>query len=193
MEAFVWLGAGRTDSTGSVWPEAGEVRAEACAIPGFQLLVGGVDDELWRVEFEGDPRLGPDGLEGRARLVASLSGWSQALAGALRLQLFELARGTLARALVSVDSPKWPNAFSRDVMLDASQVGRKVATSRAPVELTQTLEKVKPIVPKLWPPQKKRGLFASKLDATRVYELLRKALESSIACGPACRMRPAQA
>src|SRR5436190_23154787 len=66
-------------------------------------------------------------------------------------------------------------------MLDASQVGRKVATSRAPVELLDSLEKVKPIVPELWPPQKKRGLFAGKMDATRVYELLRKALEFAIA------------
>jgi hypothetical protein len=180
MEAFVWLGAGRTDSNGSAWPEAGELHSDGCALPGFQLLVDGVADELWRVEFEGDPKLGADGLEGPARLVSSLSAWSSALAGALRLQLFELARGTLARALVSVDSPEWPNALSRDVMLDAGQVGRKVATSRAPVELLQTLEKVKPIVSELWPPQKKRGLFASKVDATRVYELLRKALESLI-------------
>ena len=81
MEAFVWLGAGRTDSTGSAWPEAGEVRAEACAIPGFQLMGDGVGDELWRVEFDGEPKLGLSGLEGPARLVSSHSGWSQALFG----------------------------------------------------------------------------------------------------------------
>lgn len=181
MEAFVWLGADRIDSAGVHWPDAGEALEEGHALPGFHLLVGGVADELWRVEFEDEPALGWEGLEGTAQVDSKVGPWTPALAGALRLQMFEHARGTLARALVSVDAPEWPNAFTRDVVLDASQAGRKVATSRAPVDLLDMLEKVKPIVSELWPPQKKRGLFASKLDATRVYELLRKAMEMAIA------------
>ncbi|MEX0991365.1 MAG: hypothetical protein WD004_03735, partial [Actinomycetota bacterium] len=183
MQGFIWLKADRYDQVGSQWPNpgSGDWADDARALSAPYLLMHGIATELWRVEFDGLPRLNAEGVAGRMRLDAPVPEWSLGAAGELRQRFFESGRASLARTLVAVESSDWPNVFPRDVILDCSKVGKRVAASRSPSDLQRAILTAQPLVQRLWPPEKKRGLFAKKIDSARVYEGLRKALESSIA------------
>ncbi len=184
MKGFIWLKADRYDQVGSQWPSpgSGDWADDTRALSAPYLLMHGIATELWRVEFDGLPRVNAEGMEGRMRLDAPVPEWSLGAAGELRQRFFENGRASLARTLVAVESTDWPNVFLRDVILDCSKLGKRVAAARSPSDLEKAIAMAQPLVQRFWPPEKKRGLFAKKkIDSTRVYEALRKALESSIA------------
>lgn len=183
VDAFVWLTDDRRDGDGRLWPDAsldGFWVNEAEVLRSDTLLTHGIGPKLWSVEFDGEAFPSAEGYGGKARLYAEIAGWSIGTAGELRLQLFQAMRASLSRALVAADDESGPDPFERDVILDMVQAGRKISGARGPSELKPVLPTLGQLVSRLWPPDKKRGMFAKKVDTARAYENMRSAMESAL-------------
>lgn len=183
MRGTVWLGPDRLDRrNGVMWPEAFSPNwvDHAQAFTKETVLATGVDEHLWLVEIQEPAKEIAFGVEGTAQLIGEVGAWSRGAAGELRLQLFGQLKSSLARMLAAVQEGGRPDAFSRDTVLDTVSVARKVAAARSPDDLGKAIPLVQELIPRMWPPEKKKGLLAKKkFDVSRPFELLRGAVESA--------------
>lgn len=183
MDGFIWLNDERRDGDGRLWPDAsldGFWVTDAQVLRPDTLLSRGIGSQLWTVEFEGQAVPTVDGAGGKARLFAQIPGWSVSTAGELRLQLFQLVRAGLARAIVAAQDESRQDPFERDVILDLVAAGRKISGARGPSELKPVMPQLNDLGQRLWPPDRKRGMFSKKVDTSRVYENMRAAMESAL-------------